>query len=256
MTEFMTDSQILEQRITDALATIRREWDHMLPVGPAPIRYGIGRQAQIMADDHADTGADIDAGTRLVSLRREVCDCLNGWSHVVMEDRPVTKALPDGLSVPSMADFLQRHAQWMSGHDAAPDMADEVEALAQKVIWHVAPPAKDWLVLGDCPFVVEDWFCHGQVRWYDDPDRLPACTDCGQAAVIQWWEEVLQVVPTVTWEGLHAFIRSEFGKDVPRSTLRTWKERKVIESCGVDAEGRTLYDKGAVAYAIARRLAA
>src|SRR5690606_40487423 len=101
--EFMTDSQILEQRITDALVTIRREWGHMMPTGPAPIRYGVGRAAGIVGDnsppkwrsdgtpwwpaDNADTN-DVDATTALVSLRRSVTDSLNSWSRIVMEDRP------------------------------------------------------------------------------------------------------------------------------------------------------------------------
>ena len=115
----VTETQRIEDRIVTALATIRREWDHMLPTAAPAQRIGGGsRSAQITADDHADTDRDVDPATRLVSLRREVRDVLNGWSRVVMEDRPVTKALPDGLSVPSMATFLERHARWVSGGDS------------------------------------------------------------------------------------------------------------------------------------------
>src|SRR5699024_12485264 len=71
MTEFMTDSQILEQRITDALVTIRREWPHMMPRSASGSRPGGGaKSAQITADDDADTGIDSDRTNRPVALPR------------------------------------------------------------------------------------------------------------------------------------------------------------------------------------------
>lgn len=109
-TERLTESQHLEQRITQALVTIRREWDAMMPTGPAAVRPsmgGSGGAAGIVGDssapwlddlgrphwrtDHARGGADVDPTTRLLSLRREVAEILNSWSRVVMEDRPVTE---------------------------------------------------------------------------------------------------------------------------------------------------------------------
>ena len=53
MSEHLTESQRIEDRIVTALATIRREWDHMLPTAAPAQRLGGGsRSAQITADDH------------------------------------------------------------------------------------------------------------------------------------------------------------------------------------------------------------
>lgn len=106
----MTQTQHLEQRITEALVTIRREWPAMMPVGPAAVRLsmgGTGGAAGVVGDnstpwqddlgrphwrtDHAKGGGDVDPTTRLLSLRREVAEVLNSWSRVVVEDRPVTE---------------------------------------------------------------------------------------------------------------------------------------------------------------------
>lgn len=255
-TSYLAEAAEHARRIRAAIGHLADAWPHMLPTGPAPIRYGVGKQAQITAHDHAQTSADIDASTRLVSLRREAQDTLAGWVVYVAATRPVRKAVPNGQDVPGMCAFLRRHAEWISWQDTAPRAARRLEGIARRAHAHVHPPRKDYLVLGDCPFVHDGMFCRGRVQWYDEPGRLPACTECDQAAVVEWWEAVLGVVPTVTWAGLQDFIRRQFGRTVSRSTLRQWKRRGIIDACGVDAEGRTLYDKGAVAYALARRGAA
>lgn len=271
-TEPRTESQQLEQRITNALATIREGWPHMMPKSAPAARLGSGgsKSAGIAGDnsapeyddlgrprwraDHLPGSHDIDETTRLVSLRREVVESLNGWCRIVMSDRPVTEALPaDGMDAAELVRFFLRHAQWFSGHESAPDMADEVEPLAQQVQQMVNPQRRDWIALGDCPFVHDGMFCRGQVRWWDIPGRDPACTECGQETVVEWWEEVLGVVRTVTYDGLQDWIRRHTGQDVKRPTIRTWLNRGVIQSCGVDAAGRTLFDKAAVAEFLAHR---
>ena len=208
-TERLTESQHIEQRITQALVTIRREWD-ALRLGPPSSRPGGGsKSAQITADDHnrggwhvlGDSVIDVDAMTRLSALRRTVTEVLNSWSRVVMEDRPVESALPDGRSAVSMCVFLERHAQWMSGHEAAEDMADEVEGLATGVIRFTQPQRREWINLGSCPLEIEaetdDGLamvtCGGQVRaWPRAEDRdgevMARCRRCGIEAVPSWWE--------------------------------------------------------------------
>lgn len=268
MTEgHLTETQALEDRITRALVTIRREWPHMLPTGPAPIRYGVGRQAQITADDHAETGADIDAGTRLVSLRREVTDTLNGWSRLAMEDRPVTKALPDGSSAVSMATFLERHAQWMSGHEAAEDMAGEVEALARTVKAHTQPQRREWMSLGSCPLEIEadtdDGLamvtCRGQVRaWPRAEDRdgevMARCRRCGEEAVTSWWEARMfddpELKVLLTAEEVVGFVHRAYGRVIQAATVRQWDKRGAIEPAGHDDKGRRLYAREALVWAL------
>lgn len=122
-----TETQHLEQRITEALVTIRREWPAMMPLGASSGRPGSGAKSTLItADDHDDTGLDIDRHTRLVSLRREVTTELAQWCRLVIEDRPVTATAVNGLDVPAMCVFLERHAQWLSGHRDAEDAADRI----------------------------------------------------------------------------------------------------------------------------------
>ena len=122
-----TESQHLEQRITQALVTIRREWPAMMPVGASGSRPGGGAKSTLItADDDDDTGHDIDRHTRLVSIRREVTAELAQWCRLVIDDRPVTATSVDGSDVPGMCVFLERHAQWLSGHRDAEEAADRI----------------------------------------------------------------------------------------------------------------------------------
>lgn len=125
--EHLTESQHLEQRITQALVTIRREWDAMMPTGAPGKRPGGGAKSTLItAADDDDTGHDIDRATRLVSLRRDVTTELVQWCRLVIQDRPVTATSVDGSDVPGMCVFLERHAQWLSGHRDAEEAADRI----------------------------------------------------------------------------------------------------------------------------------
>ena len=207
MSEQLTETQALEQRITDALVTIRREWSAMMPRGASGSRPGGGaKSAQITADDDADTGIDIDKTTRLVAVRREVTDELVQWCRLVIDDRPVTATSVDGSDVPGMCTFLERHAQWLSGHADAEDAADRIagctpdceartliashscSGLVHKVRRHSPPPIVDKPLpqrphyIGTCPLEweaededgrLEMRECGGNVRAFPVPFADP-----------------------------------------------------------------------------------
>lgn len=155
----LTETQRLEDRIVTALATIRREWDHMLPTAAPAQRLGGGsRSAQITADDHADTDRDIDPATRLVSLRREVTTELQQWCRLVIEDRPITATAVDGMNVPRMCVFLETHARWLSGHRDAHEAADRIAGCAPGC------EAKEIVSTHDCRGLV-----HHVRRWSPPP---------------------------------------------------------------------------------------
>ena len=61
---------------------------------------------------------------------------------------------------------------------------------------------------------------------------------------------------TLTHAELLPFIHRAFGVAVKRATLRTWLLRHVIESCGEDEQGRTVYSRDAVVYALSKKFAA
>jgi len=227
----------IEGRITDALDTIRTHW-----------------AALLIETSGTGTAGSTDAVTSLdrrISLRHEVTLSLNGWARLIVEERDLTHHLPLGHDTAGLTVFLTRWARWFSGHDAAPDCADELEDWARQVRATAAPQRREWLYLGDCPFVIDTWFCTGQIRAYPEAD--PHCSECGQEAIVEWWMDVLAVVPTMTSDELPAFVRRETGRAISRVTLWRWLKESVIVPCGVDTEGRPIYDKGAVAYTLALR---
>lgn len=281
MIPHLTETARLEDRIVAALKTIRQEWDHMLPVGAPAVRLGGGARAVgIVADyseperpaggavfwlaDHSDA-RDVDVTTRLVSVRRDVQDRVNSWSRVVAEDRPVTKALPDGTDVRGMCDFLERHARWMSGHDAAPDMADELEVLVASIAGIVTPemsqdeylrtkPAER-LLIGHCTEEREREDlqikpCRGRVFAYpegengvdehDPDDPWAMCERCGSRAVVSVWlrwffPEVVAEMERAEAGALRdralgmsdviSLAKREFGKPVTQQAIWQWVSR-------------------------------
>lgn len=207
MTEHLTESQHLEQRITQALVTIRREWDAMMPTGAPGKRPGGGAKSTLItAADDDETGHDIDRATRLVSLRREITTELVQWCRLVIQDRPVTATSVDGSDVPGMCVFLERHAQWLSGHRDAEEAADRIAGctsdceaatlvashtctgLVHAVQRHALPPLVDKARpprprhIGTCPLLweaetddgrLEMRECGGDVRAFPTPFTDP-----------------------------------------------------------------------------------
>ncbi len=286
----MTQTQRLEQRITEALVTIRREWP-ALRLGPPSSNPGGGaKSAQITADDHkrgewhvlGDNVVDVDAMTRCSALRRTVTDVLNGWSRVIVEDRIMptlehmtaqeireylTKVAPRGDHAPAMCVFLERHAQWMSGHEAAEDMADEVAGLAKGVTRFTQPQRREWINLGSCPLEVEAdtddglamVVCAGQVRAWpretdDDGQVMARCRRCGIEAVTSWWESRMfddaELKVMLTAEEVVTFVHRAYGKVIKSVTVRQWDKRGVIEPAGHDDKGRRLYAREALVWAL------
>lgn len=208
----LTDSEKLERRLKDAVTRIRRDWPEILAAPSNPtqrIRPGGGQTAQIVADDHDDTGADIDATTRLMALIREAQDVLAATCRRIIEDLHITnaKTTPYRTDVIAMCQFVERHAQRLTGqdHDEIGDVADELEDLASNVHAVVDPFKRTHHVVGRCTFVTEGdlpdtagRFCHGRVEapLYDTTEAT--CTGCEQTAPTEWWELVLGVGQNLT----------------------------------------------------------
>lgn len=256
----MTDTtHDLETAMLASLRGISTHWDAMLTPTSSGGQGG-SQSARITADDHADTEADIDRATRIVSLRRFTVDVLNGWSRVVMEDRPVTKALPDGSDAKGMCVFLERHAQWMSGHEAVEDCAGELADIARRIDNLVTPKRREWIALGSCPLKAEtETPCGGQVRaWPRAEDRdgevMAKCQTCGTEAVATWWESQMfddaELKVWLTDADLVTFVHRSFGQVIKESTVRQWVTRGVLEPSGADDKGRRLFHREAVVYAL------
>lgn len=255
----MSSTHQIEQTITQALTTINGGWAHMLPHGAPPVRHGVGRTARITADDHSEHTGDLDALTVIVSLRRHIIEVLNGWCRLVMEDRPVTRALPDGADALSMCTFLARHAEWMAGHEAGPDMADELTPLAAQVSRITQPRPREWISLGACPLTYEDdTVCGGQVwarpRHHDhDGEVMAQCRRCGTEAVASWWERAMWpdmgLRALLTADEVVTFVHRAYGRVIAPSTVRQWVRRGVITPSGT-IDGRHVYDRAAIVWAL------
>lgn len=208
----MNDTAATERALLTALGTIHEHWAALI----APTSSG----GTGTASSDVITGLD-----RRVSLRHEVTLSLNSWARLIVEEKHLTHHLPLGTDTLGLIEFLQRWARWFSGHEAATDAADELNTLANQVHTTAAPPPREWHYLGDCPFIVEDWFCAGQVRQpAADPDAPAICTDCGQTGEQLWWEDVItgRCQQELALHELPDFIYRYFGRHVARPTLHRW----------------------------------
>lgn len=252
-----TETQILGDDIARAMKGLRKDWPHMLPKGGAQVGPGWASRSGIILDDHDPSDADIRRIDRIVSLRRYAVDVLNSWARVVMEDRPITNpaSLPLGTDVEQMAGFIERQADWISGHEAAQDCRDELVELSRHCHRIVNPPARESMSIGHCPLeipgeqdVLEE--CRGDVRVRllsdDQPGEASAtCNRCGEVAVASWWAERMfldgEASPLVTIGELVAVIAYRLKIVVTHDQIRQWKHRGKVTSEGTDQKGRTLY---------------
>jgi hypothetical protein len=223
----MRSTHQIEMQLVEALRTIRSHWG-LMQLGTSSASNGGSPSSDVV------TGVD-----RRVSLAHEVTLILNGWARIVVEDRGVTHWLPLGTDTLGLVAFLERHAQWMSGHEAAQDCADEIATCARKVKLTAVPPVKDWISIGECPI------CEvGDVRAYPGCD--PTCQACGIDAVWSWWEKRMRpdAQDLVSAEELVGLLYRAFGKPIKPTTIRQWVSRGLLEprACALDTR-RSLYDR-------------
>ena len=257
----MSELADIERALMTALGTIAENWDALLaPTSPGSISSTPTPKRLYTHDDTDERDDDLPAIDRRIALRHDVTMSLNSWARLIVDDRQLTHHLPQGGDTIGLIEFLERWARWFSGHEAAQDATDEIRAWAGKVKAAATPQRRDWMALGTCPLetVTEDFTpCGGQVRAY--PGREPECQRCGTSAVASWWERIMfpdaETSRLVTADEVVTLIHRQFGQVIKPGTVRVWISRGWIEPSGTDEKGRTLYDKGAVVYAYAKRSA-
>jgi hypothetical protein len=279
-----TETQILGDDIATALRNLARDWPHMIRPGDtqAPgwrMREGGNRGSrdgviddfgrlrfpQDQSPEVGQKGESTDADQRridkTISLRRFATDQLRDWCRVVIEDRGTSNHIPEGTDAPDMAVFLERHAEWLSGHETAQDARDELTDLAHRCHLVAYPTRRESFSIGRCPQEIpgeQDVLevCGGDVRSRKadegeaDGQAWCACNRCGEVAVASWWAERMFVdgegSPLVTIGELVAVIAYRLQIVVTHDQIRQWKHRGKITSEGVDSRGRTLYRHEAV----------
>jgi len=212
----------------------------------------------VTLDDHDKSDADQRRIDKIVSLRRFAQDQLNSWCRVVIEDRNITNGatLPLGTDVVAMAAFMEREADWISGHDTAQDARDELVDLAHRCHLIAFPTRRESFSIGRCPLEVpaeQDVLtvCGGDVRARTDAEHhtdgkaWAACNRCGEVSPADWWAERMfvdgETSPLVTVGELVAVIAYRLEIVVTHDQIRQWKHRGKIASEGKDDKGRTLY---------------
>lgn len=264
-----TETQRLADDIQHACRTIRRDWDHMLRPGDTQAP-GMASRNGVTLDDHDRSDADQRRIDRTMNVRRFAQDVVNGWSRVIIEDRPITNGatLPSGIDVSGMCEFVDRHADWLSGHEAAPDCRDELTDLMHRCHAIAFPTRRESMSIGRCPleqpFGEEDVLevCAGDVRYrlqYDERDgeAMAACSRCGEAAVVSWWEDKMFDDPeTRKWltDGdVVILVHRLYGEAIQQATVRQWVKRGVLEPSGETTQsGSRLFARDAVVYALDR----
>ena len=236
-------------KIRRALGSILMTWDETLK----PVRRGETSRVDTSKE------APMPISAHILDVRAMCCSRMAGWCLVVIEDRDLHTEHLSGLDVRAMADLLVRHSDWLGDHEAAAEVVDELETSARDLRQIVAPHDREWMSLGPCPLHVDSpdgpVLCDGQVRAYPDAD--PYCDGCGIEAVTGWWEQQMFTDPELrkllTADELVTFIHKQFGRPVTKVVIRQWVARKIITKADTNERGQSLYDKGAVAYALQRR---
>lgn len=262
-----TETQRLGDDIRQAMVNLRRDWPHMIRPGE-PQAPGWASRSGVTLDDHSPSDADQRRIDRALSIRRFAQDQLNSWCRVVVEDRNITNGatLPLGTDVLAMAAFIDREAEWLSGHEAAQDCRDELVDLAHHCHRIAFPTRRESISIGRCPLEVpgeQDVLavCGGDVRsrpateGEHDGQAWAACSRCGEIAVASWWEDRMFDDPeTRRWftdADVVSFMHRTYGEVIVQATVRQWVKRRVLEPSSEKTEdGKRLFDRDAVVYAI------
>jgi hypothetical protein len=165
-----------------------------------------------------------------------------------------------------MAAFISRHADWMSGHEAANDCRDEVRDLAHRCHLIAFPTRRESISIGRCPLEQPGeadvlTVCGGDVRSREaddgahDGQAWAACSRCGEVAVASWWEDKMFDDPeTRRWltdADVVTFMHRTYGEVIAQSTVRQWVTRRVLQpSSETTSDGKRLFARDAVVYAI------
>lgn len=220
----------LEDELLEALDLIRQHWASLLTPTTRPST----------GSPSTDT---LTSTERRILLRQQVDQALARWCRVIIRDRALSTRLPLGTDTLGMLELVERWARWFTAeHDDARRATRQLGTLGLAVKHTVDPPARDHVYLGPCPFVLLDpdgkvdrdgrsllWPCQGRILTQIGGDGSAYCTGCGQEAMREWWEHVLQIrLPYVTLPGLVPILHARLGLRVTDRHLRRWRRDGVI----------------------------
>lgn len=189
---------------------------------PAPKRFGpwclfcdhdtctdwrAGRRRDLHDDEH-DAGSD-----RLMSI----LGVLNGWAHLVREERNLTP--PRHVTVSGERDTLTRHLDWLAGQPFIDDAYAEIRELAATL--KVLNGTQDDKPVGRCYLPKDVGICNGPI-WVDDAAGHAHCGRCAQ-----------------TWDGPQlALLKHEMDKaQAEQARPKTEDGRRMLTAAELVAQG-------------------
>lgn len=255
-----------ESKLLSALGTIESLWEEML-TPPARGRTAATSGDGVLLADDSESTADMPRTVVVINARMEVCRSLVRWVSEIVDQHDVQYGQPDVHDAIEMARFLRRWRAQAVELDDGEELVDEVESCASVVTRCARPQRRQWLSLGPCPLEYEHpeeeekQRCPGEVRSYgsvegDEGQSWATCSACSTKAVASWWEEMMFGTANsepLTTDQVITFVHRAYGRLVKRTTIQMWVTRGDLASCGKDDQGRRLYDRTAVAWAMERQ---
>lgn len=256
----------LEARLRSSLSSVVSLWDDMITPparSTSPAASGDGA----ILDDDSESTADMPRVVVVVETRMHVSRCLASWAGSVAAEHRVRHGLPDVHDGKELGEFLLRWSSRLVERPDVEELLDDVRTCESLVTRCARPQRKTWLSLGPCPLQYEHpdtgqmERCPGEVRSSGSTDEVEGqswatCSACGQRAVASWWEEQMfggSTSEPLTTDQVITFVHRVYGRVVKRTAIQMWVARGDLASCGKDDQGRRLYDRAAVAWAIDRQ---
>jgi len=238
--------EVLEVRIIAALRSINGSFGGSLE----PVRRGVGSHAVRPAY------APMPVSAVVLDIRLTVCNRLGTYARMVIAGQDLH---PQGLragDVAALTHFLGIHAQWLSTLGSGEAVMERLEESATALAGISTPATDASTLLGACPLTVavdgSARPCAGQVR---SAGGTGTCNTCGTSGDTPWWEHHMfpEASRLVTAQELRREVHRQRGQRISVGTIRWWVNKGIIASAGKDTAGRALFDKGAVAQALAKR---
>lgn len=211
--------------LRSALHGLRLDWPDVLdaPSGPG-------------AAGSAVPGPRLPISAGRLHLAAEVPRALAAWRRLVIRERGLRGHLT-GATVPHLVHWLDPHLPWLAAHPRGPEMATEVQHLADRVHAVVDPDGIKRVPVCPCPVATPDGTCPGLVTATlvpDGPDPEAVCdVDATHAWGVSAWPTLARLArhgadepaEWMTAPALAAWLSTHLRASVSTPSISVWSHR-------------------------------